>query len=116
MWVNPYQARISIMEKVVKQLTPLIPTWPDWSYALVQLNTDTCHVVFPKEGHLNILVEGDTSIATCGQISQLDVCQLLSSGSQVIYPVGLNGCEVPVVMSLPEMLAKGMTMLGGKPF
>ena len=37
MWVNPYQARVSTMEEAVKQLTPLIPTGPDWPYALVQL-------------------------------------------------------------------------------
>ena len=29
MWVHPYQARVSTMEKTVKQLTPLISTWPD---------------------------------------------------------------------------------------
>ena len=67
-----------------------------------------------KEGHLSILVEGGTSSAASGWISQLDVCQLLSLGSQVIYPVGLNGCEVPVIMSLPESLAKGTTMFRGK--
>ena len=61
------------------------------------------------------MIEGGTSSATCGQTSQLDTCQLLSLGSQVIYPVGLNGCEIPVITSLPKSLAKGMTMLGGKP-
>ena len=103
------------MEEAVKQLTILISTRPDWPYALVWLNTDICHVPLPKEGHLRILVEGGTSGATCRWISQLDICQLLSLGSQVIYPVGLNGCEVAVITSLPKLLAKGMTMLGGKP-
>ena len=94
------------MEEVVKQLAPLIPTRSDWPYALVWLNADACHAPLPKEGHLSILMEGGTSSAACRQISQLDVCQLLSSGSQVIYPVGLNGCEVPVILSLPKSLAK----------
>ena len=80
----------------------------------MQLNADACHAPLPKEGHLSILVV-DTSGATCRHISQLDICQLLSSGSQVIYPVGLNGCEVPVIMSLPELLAKDTTMLRGEP-
>ena len=115
MWVNPYQARVSTMKEAVKQLTPLISTGPDWPFALVQLNADAHHAPLPKEGHLSILVEGSTSSATCRWISQLDICQLLSLGSQVIYPVGLNGCEVPVIMSLPELLAKGTAMLGGKP-
>ena len=61
-------------------------------------------------------MEGGTSSAACGWISQLDVCQLLSSGYQVVYLVGLNGCEVPLIMSLPKLLAKGTTMLGGEEF
>ena len=115
MWLNPYQARVSTMDEVVKQMTPFISTRSDWPYALVQLNTDACHVPLPKEGHLGILVEGSTSSVACRWISQPDISQLLSSASQVIYPVGLNGCEVPVIMSLPESLAKGTTMLRGEP-
>ena len=115
MWVDPYQARVSTMQEAVKQLAPLIPTGPNWLYALLQLNMDTCHVPLPKERHLCILMEEGTSSAICRWISQLDICQLLSSGSQVIYPVGLNGCEIPVIMSLPESLAKGTTMLRDEP-
>ena len=115
MWVNPYQARVSTVVEAVKQLAPMIPARPNWPYALVWLNADVCHVPLPKEGHLIILMEGGTSSATGRQISQIDVCQLLSSGSQVVYPVGLNGCEIPVIMSLPKSLAKGTTMLGGEP-
>ena len=115
MWVNPYQAGVSTMEEAVKELAPLIPTGPDGPYALVQLNTDAHHVTLAKEGDLSILMEGGTSSASCRQISQLYVCQLLSSGSQVIYPVGLNGCKIPVITSLWESLAKGTTMLRGEP-
>ena len=39
-----------------------------------------------------------------GQISQPEVCQLLSAGPQVIYPVGLNGNDKPVMTTLPEPL------------
>ena len=76
---------------------------------------DTHNVPLTKEGNLNILMEGGTSSAICGWISQIDICQLLSLGSQVVYPVGLNGCEIPVITSSPELLAKGLTMLGSKP-
>ena len=69
MWLNPYQARVSIMEEAVKQLAPLIPTEPDWLYALVQLNADACLVPLPKEGHLSVLMEGGTSSAACRWIS-----------------------------------------------
>ena len=79
------------------------------------MNGDTCHAPLPREGHLSILVKGGSNIATCRRVSQLQVCQLLSLGSQVVYPVGLNGCEVPVVASQPEPLAKGINLLRGKP-
>ena len=114
-WVNLYQARVSTVEEAVKQLTSLVSTGPDWPFTLVQLNSDTCHVPLPREGHLSILPEGGTSSATYRRVSQLEVCQLLSSGSQVIYPVGLNGCEVPMIASLPKSLARGANLLGGKP-
>ena len=105
MWVHPYQARVSTMEEAVKQLTPLVPTGPDWPYALLWLNRDACHVLLPMEGHLSVMVEGSTSSVTCRRISQLEACQLLSLGSQVIYPVELNGCQVPMITSMPESLA-----------
>ena len=103
------------MEEVVKQLATLVSTVPDWLYALVQLNRDAHHMPLPRKGHLGALVEGGTSSATCGRVSQLEVCQLLSLSSQVIYSVGLNGCEVPVIALPPESLAKGAKLLGGEP-
>ena len=63
---------VSTMEEVVKQLTPLISTGPDWPYALVQLNGDAHHVPLPMEGHLSIMVEGSTSSVACRRISQLE--------------------------------------------
>ena len=33
---------------------------------------------------------------------------------QVIYPVGLNGCKVPIITSLPESLANGTSLSGGR--
>ena len=32
----------------------------------------------------------------------------------MVYPEGLNRCQVPVIMSLPELLSNGMTMLKGE--
>ena len=76
-WVNPCLARVPSMEKAVKELTAWVSSEPNWPYALVQLNKDTCHVPLPKEGHLGILPEGGTDSTTCRRISQLEVCQLL---------------------------------------
>ena len=53
-------------------------------------------------------------MTACGRISQLEVCQLLVSGLQVAYPVGLNGCEEPITTSLPKSLANGISLTGGK--
>ena len=114
-WVNPIQARFPTVEEVVKKLTALVSSGPDWPYALVWFHGDTCHVPLPREGHLSVPPEGGTSSAICRRVSQLEVCQLLSSDSQVIYPIGLNGCEIPVVTSLPKSLANGTNLLGGKP-
>ena len=69
----------------------------------------------PKEGQLSVQVVGGTSSTTCRRVSQLQVCQLLSSGSQIVYPVGLNGCEVPVITSPPEPMAKGVNLLSSEP-
>ena len=114
-WVNPYHARFPTVDEAVRQLTALVSSGSDWPYALVQLNGDTCHVPLPREGHLSILPEGGTSRPTCRRVSQPEVHQLLNSGLQVIYPVGLNRCKIPVVTSLPKSLANGANLLGGKP-
>ena len=114
-WVHPYQARASMIDDVAKQLIQLTSTGPNWPYALVWLNGDACHMTLPTEGHLSVMTEGNTSNVPCRKICQLEVCQLLISGSQVVYPEGLNGYQVPVIMSLPELLSNGMTMLEGKP-
>ena len=54
-WVNPCQARVHSMEDAVRELTAWVSSGPDWPYALVWMNKDTCHVPLPKEGHLGIL-------------------------------------------------------------
>ena len=69
----------------------------------------------PKEGQLSIQVMGGTSSTTCRRVSQLQVCQLLSSGSQVVYPAGLNGCEILLITSPLQPMAKGVNLLGGEP-
>ena len=113
-WVHPYQARDSTIDNVAKQLAQLASTVPNWPYALVWLNRDACHMPLPTEGHLSVMTEGNTSNVPCKKIHQLEVHQLLSSGSWVVYPEGLNGCQVPVVTSLLELLSNGVTMFEGE--
>ena len=102
------------MEVAVRELTALVSSGPDWPYTLVQLNGDTCHVPLHKEGHLGILPQGGADMTTCRRISQLGVHQLLISGLQVAYPVGLNGHRDPLITSLPESLANGISLTRGR--
>ena len=102
------------MEEAVRELTAWVPSGPDWHYALVWLHEDTHHAPLPREGHLGILPQEGAEMTVCGRISQLEVHQLLISGLQVNYPVGLNGCEEPVITSLPESLANSISLTGGK--
>ena len=113
-WVNPCQARVPSIKEVVKELTVWVSSRPNWPYAFVQLNEDTCHVPLPKEGHLGILPEGGTDSTTCRRISQLEVHQLFISGLQVVNPVGLNGREDAIITSLPKSLANGISLTGGR--
>ena len=102
------------MEEAVRELTTWVSSGPDWPYTLVWLNKDTCYAPLPKEGHLGILPQGGTAMTAYGRISQMEVCQLLISGLQVTYLVGLNGCKDPVVTTLPKSLANGISQMGGR--
>ena len=103
------------MEEVVWKLTAWISSGPYWPYALVQLHEGMCHAPLPKEGHLGILPQRGSEATPCGQISQLEVCQLLIASTQVVYPIGLNGCKEPIITSLPEPLAHGVSLTTGEP-
>ena len=103
------------MEEAVRELTAWVSSGPNWPYAMVWLNEDTCHVLLPKEGHLGIPPQGEADMTTCRRVSQLEVHKLLASGLQVAYPVGLNGHEDPIIISLPESLANGISLTGSKP-
>ena len=113
-WVHPCQARILTIDSTAKHLTQLASTGPNWPYTLVWFNGDACHMPLPTKGHLSVMVEGSTSSIPYGKICQLEVCQILSSGSWVVYLEGLNGCQVPVILTIPESLSNGVTMLEGK--
>ena len=111
---KPLSGRAHSMEEVVGNLTTWVSSGPDWPYALVQLHKDTLHAPLPEKGHLSILPQRGAEMTACGRISQLEVCQLLVSGLQVTYPIGLNGCEEPIITSLPESLANGISLTRGE--
>ena len=103
------------MEEVVGKLITWASSGPNWPYALVQLHEGTHHAPLPKEEHLGILPQRGAEAIPCGQISQLEVCQLLVASPQVIYPIGLNGCDEPIIPPLLEPLASGVSVTIGEP-
>ena len=109
-WVNLCQARAHSMEEAVRKLTAWVSSGSNWPYTLVQLHEGTHYVPLPKEGHLDILPQRGAETTPCGQISQLEAFQLLVSSLQVIYPIGLNRCDKPIITSIPEALANGISL------
>ena len=103
-WISPHQVWASTMEEAIGTLSTCISSGPDWSYVLTQLYKGSNHTPLPKDKHLGILPKGKAEESPYGQISQLEVHQLLSTGPQVIYTVGLNGLNQLVTISLPELL------------
>ena len=69
----------------------------------------------PKEGHLDLLPQREAEVTPCGWISQLEVHQLLVTGPQVIFPIGLNGHDEPIITSLSEPLASSISLTAGEP-
>ena len=113
-WVHPNQVRVITMEEAVEKLTSCTSSGTDWPYALAQLCEDPHHSPLPKNKHLGILPQGKAQETFCGQISQLEVCQLLATSPQPIYPIGLNGHDEPIITTLPEPLDSGISLITSK--
>ena len=113
-WVHPNQVRATTMEEAVKKLTACTSSGANWPYALEHLCEDPHHAPLPNNKHLGILPQGKAQETFCGQISQLEVHQLLATGPQVIYPIGLNGHDEPFITTLPEPLDSGISLIASK--
>ena len=109
-WIGPHQVWVFTMEQAVGTLSAYISSGPNWPYALAQLYEGSSHTPLPRDKHLGILPQGKAEESPYGQISQLKVHQLLSTGPQVVYPVGLNGNDQPVMITLPEPLHSGASI------
>ena len=97
------------MEEALEILSTCISCGPDWLYVLTQLYEGINHAPLPKDKHLGILPQGKAE-SPYGQISQLEVCQLLSAGLQVVYPMSLNGGSQSVTINLPAPLHSGSSV------
>ena len=113
-WVHPDQVRVATMEEAVKKLTAFTSSGANWPYALAQLCKDPHHAPLPKNKHLGVLPQGKAQETFCGQISQLEVCQLLATSPKVVYPIGLNGHNESIITTLPEPLDSGISLIMSK--
>ena len=113
-WVHPNQVRAATMEEVVKKLTACTSSGTDWPYALAQICKDSHHAPLPKNKHLGILPQGKVQETFCGQISQIKVHQLLAASPQIIYPIGLNRHDEPIITTLPEPLDSGISLIASE--
>ena len=111
-WVNPNQVRAATMEEAVEKINCLSLQWD--RLALCPSTTVQGPPPLPKDWHLGILPQGKAEETPFGQISQLKVCQLLTTGSQVIYPIGLNAHDEPIIATLPEPLESGISLTASK--
>ena len=78
-WISPHQVWVSTMEEAVGALSACISSGPNWPYVLAQLYEGSNHTLLPKGKPLGILPQGKVEESPYGQISQLEVCQLLSA-------------------------------------
>ena len=113
-WVHPNHVRAATIEEAVENLTAYTSSGVDWPYALAQLCKDPHHAPLPKNKHLGVLLQGKAQETFCGQISQLKVCQLLATSSQVIYPIGLNRHNESIITTLPDLLGSGISLITSK--
>ena len=113
-WVHPHQGRATTIEEAVESLTTYTSSGVNWPYTLAQLCEDAHHAPLPKNKHLGILPQGKAEDPFGGQISQLKVCQLLAAGPQVIYPIGLNGQDEPIITTLPDLLGSSINLIASE--
>ena len=102
------------MEEAVNNLAACISNGSNWPYMLAQLYEGLDHAPLPKGKHLGILSQGEAEETSRGQISQLNIHQLLPTSPQVIYTSSLNGQDKPVITTLPEPLSSSKSVIANE--
>ena len=108
-WISPLQARVFSMVEALEMLSSLTFEGSDWPYILIQLYEGANHMPLPKDKHICILPQEKVE-SPSGQISQLKICQLLSAGPSVVFPIELNGGNQSVTIDLPKSLHTGSSV------
>ena len=68
----------------------------------------------PQNKHLGVPSWGKVQEIICGWISQLEVFQLLAASPQVIYLIGLDRHDEPIITTLPELQDSGISLIASK--
>ena len=108
-WINSLQARMFSMVEALEMLSSLTSKGSDWPYVLIQLYEGTNHMPLLKDRHVCILPQGKVE-SPSGQISQLNIWWLLSTGPSVVFPVELNRGDQLVTIDLPKSLHAGSSV------
>ena len=108
-WISPLQARVSSMVEALEILSSLTSEGSDWPYVLIQLYEGANHMALPKDKHLCVLPQEKVE-SPSGQISQLKICWLLSTGPSVVFPIELTGGDQLVTIDLPKSLHTGSSV------
>ena len=109
-WTDSCQARMVLMGEALEALSSHTPEGSDWPYILIQSYEGVNHMPLPKDGHICVLPQGEVE-SPSGQISQLKICQLLSAGPLVVFPMELNQGNQSVTIDLPESLHMGSSVI-----
>ena len=90
-WISPHQARVSTMEEALGTLSACISSGPDWLYVFAQLYKGSNHIP-PTQGQApRCLAPGKGGgRAPMGRSANSKSASFLSTGPQVIYPVGFE--------------------------
>ena len=102
-WVHPSQTLLPSLEEVTRKLTFLINLKEDWHYTFVWVSKDSQHIPLSDTRYIRVLVDGAPGRSACWHLSQLEVCQLLHLGGEVVYPEGLKGDLELLWVPLPKL-------------
>ena len=113
-WVNPDQARVHSMEEAVGNLTAWVSSGPNWPMPWCgYMRTPARHHSLRRGTWASCLKEGLRWLPV-GESASWKSANSSFPSLQVTYPIGLNECEEPIITSLLESLANGISLTGGK--
>ena len=83
-WVHPHQAHFPTLLEVAHKHVLLVDISKDWPYAFVQLNDTMSYAPLLKEGYINAMMDGTSSVDAHSWLHQLHIHKLLQHGEKVV--------------------------------